>query len=214
VTLSLAQLEAVRARHHRLDPSVPMYDAAEAVAFIVERGVVMASGKSSLPTLTEAIVGHSIKGSWMADPEVQRVYDLWMEMDKSAAIASAPLVQGKQVYYRADLADAVRSIAGNVDRRTRAIAALKPLERQLRRRNERRSADGRVGVDQRRHDEPGPHGAHEVGGVVPRHQRGSPHRRGIPLGRTAARGTTNDARRLRRRDPNAVARRSRCLRRG
>lgn len=90
----------------------------------------MASGKSSLPSFTEAVVGHRITGSWMADPEVHRIYDVWQEID-NARVISAPLVQGKEVFLRAEFGDALASVAGDPDRVTRAVAGLKPLERQL-----------------------------------------------------------------------------------
>jgi hypothetical protein len=126
----IARLEALRRREHRLDPSAPIHDPNELIRFVVDTGVVMASGRSSLPTLTEAIVGHAIKGSWMADPEVHRIYDLWTDCD-FAGVLSAPLVQGKQVFVRGDLGPAVVSIAGNKSRLAQAVANLKPLERQL-----------------------------------------------------------------------------------
>jgi hypothetical protein len=126
----LARLEAQRRREHRIDPPAPIHDPHELMRFVVETGVVMASGRSSLPTLTEAIVGHVIKGSWMADPEVHRIYDLWNEPDW-ADVLSAPLVQGKQVFVRRDLGPAVASIAGDTRRLAQAVVGLKPLERQL-----------------------------------------------------------------------------------
>ena len=124
-------LRARQLRQHRLDPAAPIADVDDGVAFIVTSGVVMASGKSSLPTLTEAIVGHPIKGSWMAAPEVQRIYDLWHAIDARPEVTSAPLVQGKQVYVAAELSPSVAAIAADPDRRDRAVVALKPLERRL-----------------------------------------------------------------------------------
>jgi hypothetical protein len=128
---SLAQLQARRLREHRLEPSAPLADAASGIDFVVDTGVVMASGKSSLPTLTEAIVGHAIKGSWMVGADGQRIYDLWNEIDARPEVTSAPLVQGKQVYLRSTLNPALSAVKGDAKRRTRAVDSLKPRERQL-----------------------------------------------------------------------------------
>ena len=120
----------MRRRERRIDPPAPLVDADAIVRFVDETGVVMASGKSSLPSLTEAIVGHTITGSWMADREVHRIYDLWVEAE-GKGLASAPLAQGKQVFLRASLLPALAAIAGDPDRLARAVDGLKPLERQL-----------------------------------------------------------------------------------
>ena len=130
MTFSLAQLQVRRAREHRLESSAPLRDVDEVVRFVETVGVVMASGKSSLPTLTEAIVGHTINGSWMVGPEGQTIYDLWTEADRTG-LRSAPLVQGKRVYLRGDLAPALAAIAADPARLARAVDGLKPVERRL-----------------------------------------------------------------------------------
>ena len=48
--------------------------AAEALAFIEQRGVVLASAKGPVPRLTEAIAGEPIKGSWWGHPKGQQIF--------------------------------------------------------------------------------------------------------------------------------------------
>jgi hypothetical protein len=127
----LARLEALRLRERRLEPSAPLLTAAELAAWIDEVGMVMASGRSALPTMSEAIVGHPIKGSWMATPDVYRIYDLWQEVDANHTLVEALLVLGKQVILRAGFAPALAVIARDPTRIERALASLKPLERRL-----------------------------------------------------------------------------------
>jgi hypothetical protein len=57
-------------------------DAAAALAFVREHGVVLVSAKGQAPTLTHAIAGETIKGSWWGHPQgkhifavLQRVYE-------------------------------------------------------------------------------------------------------------------------------------------
>lgn len=92
--------------------------------------MVMASGRSSLPILTEAIAGKHLPASWMADPDVHRIYRIWMGID-SYDVISAPLVRGKEVSLDPRLGPAVERIAMDPHRRKRALDALPALARRL-----------------------------------------------------------------------------------
>lgn len=48
--------------------------AEEALAFVREHGVVLASAKGPAPRLTEAIVGEPIRGSWWAHAQSHYIY--------------------------------------------------------------------------------------------------------------------------------------------
>ncbi len=130
-SLRIDDLQAQRLRLHRLQPSRPIRDARGALAFIKERRIVLSTGHSSLPSLAEAIAGRQLRGSWMANPEVFRIYDILGEVYKSDAIVSAPLVLGKETLLDASLAPAVARIAGDPKRRKAARASLPRLAKRL-----------------------------------------------------------------------------------
>src|SRR4030067_1897423 len=71
---ALEALRAQRLRLHRLEPARPLRGPRAPAAFVRERAIVMESGASGLPVLAEAIVGRHLRGSWMADREVYRIY--------------------------------------------------------------------------------------------------------------------------------------------
>jgi hypothetical protein len=50
--------------------------AEEALAFVRQHGVVLASAKGTAPRLTEAIVGEAIAGSWWAHPKSHDIFSI------------------------------------------------------------------------------------------------------------------------------------------
>ena len=111
--MRLRSLLALRLRVHRLKPSRPLRTARQAAAFIRERGIVMATGRSSLPMLAEAIAGRRLKGSWMAHPEVYRIYDVLQRLSSRDALW-VPLVLGKQAVIHPSLGRRPRPEFGDV----------------------------------------------------------------------------------------------------
>lgn len=69
--------------------------AAEAIAFVRDRGVVLVSGKGPVPRLTEAIAGEPIKGSWWAHPQSRRIFAVLQAVTASEDILVCSLVDGK-----------------------------------------------------------------------------------------------------------------------
>ena len=51
--------------------------AAEALAFVKQRGVVLVSAKGPVPSLTEGNAGEPINGSWWGHPRVIRSGPSW-----------------------------------------------------------------------------------------------------------------------------------------
>jgi hypothetical protein len=49
-------------------------DAAAALAFVREHGVVLASARGPVPTLTHAIAGEAIRGSWWGHPQGKQIF--------------------------------------------------------------------------------------------------------------------------------------------
>jgi hypothetical protein len=67
----------------------------EAVAFVREHGVVLASAKGTVPRLTEAIVDEPIKGSWWAQPKSYQIFALLQAVTESEDILVCRLADGK-----------------------------------------------------------------------------------------------------------------------
>lgn len=138
------RLLALRLRRHRLHPSRPIRDARGALAFIRERRIVLSTGHSSLPVVAEAIAGHPLRGSWMANPEVFRIYNILKKVHASKQVVSAPLILGKETLLDASLGPSVVRIAADPRRRETAISGLPPLAQRLLRQVE---VEGEVRMD-------------------------------------------------------------------
>lgn len=123
-------LQTLRRRLHRLGPSRPLRDARAAAVFVKERRIVVSTGRSSLPALSEAIAGHSLPGSWMAHPEVHRIHKILGGIKKHSVVA-APLIMGKETMMHASLGPAVERIASDRARRDILRRLLPPLARKL-----------------------------------------------------------------------------------
>lgn len=136
--------QAERARLHRLSPPQPLKDAADAAAFVRERRIVTETGHAAVPCLAHTIAGRELVGSWMASPEVHRIYDLLSELSNHD-LCSAALLDGKVTIFEPSLAPAVNRLATDTERRARLIAELPPAARRLLDRVER---DGDVRMDQ------------------------------------------------------------------
>lgn len=140
---TLKTLQALRPRLHRLEPSRPLRDARQAAAFVKERRIVMSTGRAGLPLLTEAIAGRPLAGSWMAHPEVRRIYNILGRLAKYDVV-TAPLILGKEAVMDASLGPAVDRIAGERGRRARVRGRLPLLARRL---LDQIEAEGRVRMD-------------------------------------------------------------------
>jgi hypothetical protein len=69
--------------------------AEEALAFIRQHGVVLASAKGTAPRLTEAIVGENIKGSWWGHPQSHQIYSILGAVTDSDQVLVCRLIDGK-----------------------------------------------------------------------------------------------------------------------
>lgn len=139
----LQQAQAERERLHRLSPSRPLRDADDAAAFVRERRIVTETGHAGVPVLAHTVAGRELAGSWMASPEVHRIYDLLSELSKHD-LCSAALLDGKVTIFEPSLAPAVQRLATDPERRARLIAELPPTTRRL---LERVELDGDVRMD-------------------------------------------------------------------
>jgi len=67
----------------------------EALAFVVDQGVVLASGKGHVPSMTETIAGETIRGSWWAHPQGKAIYAILSKIEREADILVCRLVSKK-----------------------------------------------------------------------------------------------------------------------
>jgi hypothetical protein len=72
--------------------------AAEAISFIQEHGVVLASAKGPVPRLTEVIVNEPIKGSWWAHPKSHQIFAVLQAVADSEDVLVCRLVKGKVTF--------------------------------------------------------------------------------------------------------------------
>ncbi len=69
--------------------------AADALAFVREHGVVLASARGPAPRLTEAITGEAINGSWWAHPQSHRIHAILGTVADSEQVHVCRLINGK-----------------------------------------------------------------------------------------------------------------------
>jgi hypothetical protein len=69
--------------------------AAEAMAFIEIHGIVLVSARGPVPSLTEAIAGEPIKGSWWGHAKGQQIFNILETVTSSSEILVCRLVNGK-----------------------------------------------------------------------------------------------------------------------
>ena len=83
----------------------------EAMAFVREHGVVLASAKGPVPRLADVIAGESIKGSWWAHPKSRAIFAIFREVDESPEILTCRLVKGKVTFVHRRLWPALVRVA-------------------------------------------------------------------------------------------------------
>lgn len=69
--------------------------AADALAFVEQHGVVLVSAKGPVPTLTEAVAGEPIKGSWWSHPKSHQIWAILEIVTESKDVLVCRLVKGK-----------------------------------------------------------------------------------------------------------------------
>jgi hypothetical protein len=70
-------------------------DAPAALAFVREHGVVLVSARGPVPTLTHAIAGEVVKGSWWGHPQGKRIFAVLSEVSDAHEVLVCRLVDGK-----------------------------------------------------------------------------------------------------------------------
>lgn len=95
----------------------------DAVAFVEEHGVVLASARGPVPSLAEAIVGAPIRGSWWSQPKGNIIFDALTAVDDSPDILCFKLVDAKLTFVHRRLWPALVRLAS--DLRRGALAVIK-----------------------------------------------------------------------------------------
>ncbi|TFW28273.1 hypothetical protein [Massilia horti] len=90
-------------------------DARDALDFVREHGVVLASAKGPVPSLAQAIAGEPIKGSWWAHPQGKRIFDLLQHVSADPDVAVCRLVDGKLTLVHRRLWPALARLAAEID---------------------------------------------------------------------------------------------------
>lgn len=100
-------------------------DTAQALAFIERHGVVLASARGKAPTLTEAIVGAPVKGSWWGHPQGKRIFAILGAVQEHDDILVCRLLAGKVTLVHRRLWPAVAALAGQLP--AQAIARVRQV---------------------------------------------------------------------------------------
>lgn len=69
-----------------------------ALAFIKEQGVVLESGHGAVPSLTQAIAGEAIRGSWWGHPKGRAIFRVTRAVRDSTDVLVCRLIEGKITY--------------------------------------------------------------------------------------------------------------------
>lgn len=85
--------------------------AAEAISFIKEHGVVLASAKGPVPRLTEAIVNEPIRGSWWGHPQSHQIFAILQAITDSKDVLVCRLVNDKVTFIHRRLWPALVRVA-------------------------------------------------------------------------------------------------------
>lgn len=89
-------------------------NAQQALAFIEQHGVVLASAHGKVPTLTEAIAGAPIKGSWWAHEDGKHIFAVLSAVQEDNDILVCRLVAGKVTLVHRRLWPALAALAGEL----------------------------------------------------------------------------------------------------
>ena len=85
----------------------------QALAFVKNHGVVLASAKGPVPRMTETIAGDAITGSWWAHPKSRQIYSTLRSLEQSPDVLVCRLVAGKVSFVHRRLWPALVRAADN-----------------------------------------------------------------------------------------------------
>lgn len=89
-------------------------NAQQALAFVALHGIVLVSARGKVPTLTEAIVGAPIKGSWWSHQDGKHIFAVLGELQEHGDILVCRLLAGKLTLVHRRLWPAVAALAAEL----------------------------------------------------------------------------------------------------
>ncbi|MGA2551553.1 MAG: hypothetical protein ABSF50_15480 [Burkholderiaceae bacterium] len=89
-------------------------NSAQALDFVKEQGVVLASAKGPVPRLAEVIAGEPIKGSWWGHPDSHRIFAVLQALGASSDILVCRLIDGKVTLVHRRLWPALARLADEI----------------------------------------------------------------------------------------------------
>lgn len=92
-----------------------MMDADEALSFVRQHGVVLVSARGEVPTLTHAIAGAAIKGSWWGHPQGKHIFAVLQAVSGAPEVLPCRLVDGKLTLVHSRLWPALAAAAPLLD---------------------------------------------------------------------------------------------------
>lgn len=92
-----------------------MLDAQGALDAVRNHGVMLVSAKGPVPTLTEAIAGAPIKGSWWGHPQGKHIFSVLRHVQEHEDVLTCRLVDGKLTLVHRRLWPALAAASAHVD---------------------------------------------------------------------------------------------------
>lgn len=89
-------------------------NAQQALAFVEQHGVVLASARGKVPTLTEAIAGAPIKGSWWGHKDGKHIFAVLGAVQEHDDILACRLLANKLTLVHRRLWPALAALAGEL----------------------------------------------------------------------------------------------------
>src|SRR5262245_64834521 len=74
---------------------MPGFDRVDAIATLVEQGMLLESARGPLPNVAELVAGEPIRGSWWAHPSSHAIFAAINELAASPDVVRTRLVNGK-----------------------------------------------------------------------------------------------------------------------
>lgn len=124
------RLFLLREAKHRLRPALAISTVEEAVRFVDDRKVAILLGKDPVASLPEAIAGRPIRGSWMADPAVEKIYRILTDLTEDH-VTHVRMLNGKRTVLSHEISPAFVRIVMDEGRRKQQAQLLPPVARQI-----------------------------------------------------------------------------------
>ena len=92
-----------------------LLDAAAALQFVRERGVVLALANGNAPRLVDAILGERITGNWWSHPRGSAIFNVLTEVSACDEVLVCRLIEGKITLVHLRLWPALVRVAGRFE---------------------------------------------------------------------------------------------------